>query len=136
MHENEISYATVKNWEKLNTNSEGRLEKRANKRRSKKRIIPCEYLENKENITVIEKITELAKGKDIKNIMYTLSLIFLKSAGVSEHENVKTVIADYSGYSYLSEFEDVLLPGDEYDFLGAVYQSLLSEGRKNTIGSY
>ena len=26
MHENEISYATVKNWEKLNTNSEGRLE--------------------------------------------------------------------------------------------------------------
>ena len=103
--------------------------------RSKKRIIPCEYLENKENITVIEKITELAKGKDIKNIMYTLSLIFLKSAGVSEHENVKTVIADYSGYSYLSEFEDVLLPVMNTIF-GAVYQSLLSEGRKNTIGSY
>ena len=53
MHENEVSYATVKNWEKLNTNSEGRLEKRANKRRSKKRIIPGEYLENKENIAII-----------------------------------------------------------------------------------
>lgn len=136
MHENEISYATVKNWEKLNTNSEGRLEKRANKRRSKKRIIPGEYLENKENIAIIEKIAGLAAGKDIKNIMYTLSLIFLKSVGISEDGNVKTVMTEYNGYSYLSEFEDILLPSDEYDFLGAVYQSLLFEGRKNTIGSY
>ena len=50
----DVSDATLRNWKKLHTKDDGRLTKRANKRRSEKRILPLEYISNKDNILFLQ----------------------------------------------------------------------------------
>jgi len=135
---NPISSATARNWERLGTDKQGRLTKRANKRNSKKRIIPYEYILEKENISVLEKITDIiiSKSYDYTESIYTLCIGMLKAKGIINNINVQKVISEYSKNNIIEELSEITLPDNEYDFLGVVYQSLLSEGNKNSMGSY
>ena len=63
-----ISKATKNNWNKLKTNTNNRLASRANKRLSTKKIMPIEYMDNKDNIAKITELLELFRVKKWKNI--------------------------------------------------------------------
>ena len=53
--ENEVSKATLRNWERSWTNITNKLENRANKRLSKKQIKPLEYFQNKQILDLSNK---------------------------------------------------------------------------------
>lgn len=136
--EYDISDATVRNWEKLNTQSAGRLTTRANKRKSKKRILPLEYFSSKENVAFVQNMLDyIDENKlDIMSAIFSLGVNLLKKAGLHEKMHVVTVLSDYSDIVIVDDLEVVNLPDDEYDILGLIYQAYLQEGKKNIIGSY
>ncbi|MBQ8460049.1 N-6 DNA methylase [bacterium] len=143
-----ISSATKHNWLRLNVNEQDltqKLTSRANKRLSKKTIIPVEYFVNRKNIHVLEKV--LSKSYDIENTIYTLAineliankLLKLKNnLPFSSNEYILEILYEYSKgrIDINNELLKIKLPQKERDFLGIVYQSLLSEGSKNQKGSY
>lgn len=133
-----ISDATVRNWKKLNTGSGERLASRANKRKSKKRVIPLEYISNKENIlfvqTILDEIDE--KSMDIMSAIFSLGIGLLKKAGIYEKRNVAAVLDEYTDIAIVHHLVTASFPDDEFDILGLIYQSFLQEGKKNITGSY
>lgn len=133
-----ISYATQRNWERLGTNSTGKLTKRANKLKSKKRYIPYEYISNPQNIPLIEEILEiiLSDSYNYQDCMFTLCVNQLIAHGIYEQENVQTLLGEYDSCNLVKELQKLGLPEDEHDFIGALYQSLMLEGNKNSMGSY
>ena len=133
-----ISNATVRNWEKLNTKIEERLTTRANKRRSKKRIIPLEYITNKNNVALIQEILDyIDENKiDIYCAILSLGISLLKKVGIYEKRHIATVLCEYSDIAIIDKLSCLNLPTNEFDILGAIYQSYLQEGNKNITGSY
>ncbi len=133
-----ISDATIKNWDRLNAHSAGRLTARANKRKSKKRVLPLEYFSNKENMDFVLKLLDyIDENKlDIMSVILSLGLNLLKKAGLQEKKHVSTVLNGYVDLEIIDSLISLNLPIDEYDILGLVYQSYLQEGKKNVIGSY
>ncbi|MCQ2309973.1 MAG: N-6 DNA methylase [Bacteroidales bacterium] len=140
-----ISDATVRNWRKLNPNVDGKLTSRANKRLSKKSVLPVEYFSNKENIAVIQRFVDFYKEKkyEIGDVMFSIGMNLLTKSEHS-HQTVEThrgatrkiVASMQQDYQIIPEILDFQFPDDETDLLGLVYQMLLTEGEKNTIGSY
>lgn len=148
-----VSGATKNNWKRLGVNPDEtlqRLNKRANKRFSKKQIIPVEYFSNKDNIDILKEILIYIAEKniDITTAIYNLALNYLSINNIISMENnkVKTnkqylpeILNEFSisnnitADEYLTTLE---YPVSEIDFLGIVYQSLLNEGSKNRKGSY
>lgn len=139
-----ISDATVRNWRKLNPNVDGKLTSRANKRLSKKSVLPVEYFSNKENIVVIQRFVDFCKEKkyEIGDVMLSVGMNLLSKSNrcqtVKKHCSAsrKIVASLQLDYKIISEILDFQFPDDETDLLGLVYQMLLTEGEKNTIGSY
>ena len=134
-----ISEATKKNWKRLNVDStelQTRLSKRANKRFSQKTFIPVEYFSNNKNLEILEEI--LTYSKDIKTTIYSLSVNLLCANKLLDSNN--PYIAEILNEFYTGQPDknllNINLPLEEKDFLGIVYQSLLSEGAKNQKGSY
>ena len=143
----EVSKATKANWKRLNIDeSKKELNKRANKRMSKKIIIPFELFENKENIKIVSKIIEnisyLKSTFSIKTIMYNFSILFLKdnnlldSSGNTSKKSISIFLNDNNTEPLIEEIQKIILPRDETDILGIIYQCLLTEGDKNESGSY
>ena len=126
--QNLVSEATVKNWNRLGVGEdekEIRLSARANKRFSKKNILPVEYFKNKENI-----IYNLAL-----NILSKNNLIKVQNNGInSKNKHLELVLNDFSSNIEPALF-DIDIPEEE-DFLGIMYQYLQKEGDKNVKGSY
>lgn len=135
---NSISNATIKNWERLNTISTGRLTSRANKRKSKKRFPPLEYFNNIENLTFVQTILDYIDENeiDIMSAIFSLGINLLKEAGIYKKGHVITVLNEYRNVSIVDYLTTTVLPDDEFDILGLIYQSFLQEGNKNIIGSY
>ncbi len=133
-----ISDATARNWEKLNTKSDGRLTTRANKRKSKKRVLPLEYISNKNNVSFVQKTLDYIDDNrlDIMSAIFSLGISLLKRERLYEKQHVATVLSEYADISIIDELVAVNLPNDEFDILGLLYQSYLQEGKKNIIGSY
>lgn len=133
-----ISDATARNWEKLNTKSDGRLTTRANKRKSKKRVLPLEYISNKNNVSFVQKMLDYIDDNrlDIMSSIFSLGISLLKRERLYEKQHVATVLSEYADISIIDELVAVNLPNDEFDILGLLYQSYLQEGKKNIIGSY
>lgn len=134
----EISIATVRNWSKLNVlDTTSKLTTRANKRLSKKTILPTEYCLNSNNLTIVNKIlTFIHENKlDTFTVLYTIAMKQLKAAGIYKLPHVQSTIKDYP-YTINQDLYKFSIPYDERDFLGLVYQSILMEGEKNKIGSY
>ncbi len=133
-----ISKATARNWKKLNSKSTGRLTKRANKRNSKRRIFPFEYICNKNNISFVQNTIDYIdeNGIDIISAIFSLGISLLKQAKIYEKWHVAKVLNEYSDVAIIEELSSTRLPNDEFDILGVIYQSYLYEGKKNIIGSY
>ncbi len=132
-----VSQASMRNWERLSVNKKEfktRMTKRANKRFSQKTIIPVEYFIEPTNIEILTQI--LATKKDIKTAIFSLGINYLKSNKISNKYTEK-ILSEYG--KNITPDDDLLkinLPKNETDFLGIVYQSLMTEGSKNQKGSY
>lgn len=133
-----ISNATLVNWEKLNTKTAGRLTTRANKRKSKKRVLPMEYISNKDNIAFVQNILDFLdeNSVDISSAILSLGISLLKRENIFNHRHVADVLKEYTDITVIDELVAANLPTDEFDILGLIYQSYLQEGKKNIIGSY
>ena len=130
-----VSNATLRNWQRLNSDVENKLQHRANKSCSGKRIFPLEYIQNKDTLIFIEQVLLLARTKGVSryDIIYSLAVKLLEKAGIADTRRARLTLLEFSG-TLLSEFP--ALPADEADILGLVYQCLLLEGEKNKNGSY
>lgn len=133
-----ISDATLRNWEKLKTKSTDRLTTRANKRKSKKRVLPLEYISNKNNISFIQSTLDYIDDNriDIMSAILSLGTSLLRLNGIYNKIHVSTVLSDYADIEIINELSNSDIPNDEFDILGLIYQSYLQEGKKNIIGSY
>ncbi len=133
-----ISDATIRNWEKLNTKTAGRLMTRANKRNSKKRVLPIEYINNPNNIPFVLGILDYVDENEvgIMNAIYSLGINMLRRDGLLDKHHVIEALCEYSDVLVNDELTLIALPNDEFDILGLIYQSFLQEGKKNVIGSY
>lgn len=133
-----ISYATAKNWKRLNVSADEKLTLRANKTNSKKKFLPTEYLTNKDNSNLILNISGLIEKNnfDVSSAMFSLCINFLNVNGILNKIYVKKFISDYAQIKVIDSLTKIFLPKDEFDILGVIYQSLMSEGKKNLIGSY
>ena len=133
-----ISDATLRNWEKLNTKATDRLTTRANKRKSKKRVLPLEYISNKDNISFVQAVLDYIDehNADIISAIFSLGISLLKQNGIYQKQHVASVLGEYSDIDIIGDLSNFDLPIDEFDILGLIYQSYLQEGKKNIIGSY
>lgn len=133
-----ISSATMRNWRKLGVKKpQIKLTTRANKKRSTKRIFPIEYISNKRNIESIQSLINyiIDRRYSIANAIYSLALNLLQKHSLLHKTHIKNVLQDYR-YICQKDLLGFALPNDEKDLLGLIYQCLLLEGKKNTMGSY
>ena len=141
-----ISSATRKNWIRLNIidqDSDKKLKSRANKTKSEKRIIPGEYFSNRETIQILDYILSL--DFPLESIIYSLALnLLIKNSMITcqngktftDNKYVQEILDDFSNQDVIGELLSVILPSDEIDYLGFIYQCLSTEGDKNIKGSY
>jgi type I restriction-modification system DNA methylase subunit len=132
-----VSESTRRNWRKLRTSAENRLTRRANKQLSLRNIMPLEYFRNRKNTGVVRRFVQRFSEGDfqLEDALFTAGVLLLKQRGISERENVRRVLAEYP-LNFLPELAAESLPDGEFDLLGLLYQSLLTEGNKNRKGSY
>jgi len=134
-----ISDATLQNWRKLHSDDSRRLTSRANKRLSKKSILPVEYFSNPENIIDIQRFVNFCKENnyEIGDVMFSVGTNLL-----TEKKHHRQMVETHSVASLqqehhiIPEILEFQLPDDEIDLLGLIYQMLLTEGEKNKKGSY
>ena len=129
-----ISKATEYNWKKLNSDSKEKLTKRANKTRSKKRIIATNYLDDSKANMLLKNVMEIESS--VENIMYTLAYSALSHNGILHRKHVKNFLHKYSHLEQVA----IDIPADTWDsdndILGFIYQSLITEGERNITGQY
>lgn len=129
-----ISKATEYNWKKLNSDSKEKLTKRANKTRSKKRIITTNYLDAPKANMLLKNVMEIESS--VENIMYTLAYSALSQNGILQRKHVKDFLQKYSHLEQVP----IDIPADTWDsdndILGFIYQSLITEGERNITGQY
>lgn len=129
-----ISKATEYNWKKLNSNSEHKLTKRANKTQSKKRIIATNYLNESNANTLLKNV--LTVNSSVENIMYTLACSVLAYKGLLQKKHVQCFLQKYDHLECISiEIPQAVWESDN-DVLGFIYQSLITEGERNITGQY
>lgn len=129
-----ISKTTKHNWEKLKSDSNGKLTKRANKTLSKKRIVATGYLDFAPANQLLSNIA--STGHSVGDIMYTLCLSYLSHANLLERDNVKTFISTFASHKVVNIEIPVGIWESPNDVLGFVYQSLITEGERNMTGQY
>ncbi|WP_037586697.1 TaqI-like C-terminal specificity domain-containing protein [Stenoxybacter acetivorans] len=130
------STATDYNWVKLGvTDTSNKLQSYANKSLSVRRIIPKESFDNLENYLFIERLVDFicAEKIPIADAVYSIGLNLLKEHHVSP-KNIHQIKAEYS-FEKIDCLYNKKYP-NEFDLLGIVYQSLITEGEKNKSGSY
>ena len=130
-----VSDATKRNWNKLNADSSTKLTKRANKRLSKKKILPIEYLSNSDNTIFIRNVISLFENNNwnMENMIYSFGISLLEKHNLLEKENVKKILKEMK-YKKIKEIMNLEIPTDECDLLGLIYQAIQLEGEKNKKG--
>lgn len=150
--------------EKLNSGEIKKLNSRANKSRSKNKFIPTEYITKDESIKKLELIIDFIIKFNIKpeQALFLLSINSLIKAGEISIDCIydallfkdsdlfkrKSIFIELKNWffeirsgeikkenvycSFLLECE---LPA-ERDVLGIIYQSIINEGKKSSLGSY
>jgi hypothetical protein len=132
-----VSYATLRNWQKLSVVSfDEKLNSRANKVMSGKTFIPREYFSNIDNMATAIFIVESIKAKkvSIDCAINSLCLAYLHQNGIVSSASAKFILEFKK--TYCEEIANFILPKDEKDFIGIIYQCLQTEGEKNIKGSY
>lgn len=133
-----ISEATSRNWKRLRSKKSGRLMARANKQLSTKTIVPLEYFSNKDNVADIQRFVSFCRGQNYKveEVIYTMGLKLLDEAGILEKPHVQQALESLNVVDDIKSLETLVLPQNERDLLGLLYQCFLLEGEKNRKGSY
>ena len=133
-----ISEATARNWDRLGNSLSNRLTSRANKRMSKKRIIPVEYFSKSENAAFAQRVVDYedAFGLGIKPIIKSLAISILEREGLTRNANVRRILREVKDWGVADLSSCGLFSDGEPDLLGGVYQSLLFEGERNEGGVY
>lgn len=130
----DISKATQRNWARLNSDPTHRLSARANKTQSRVRFIPKERCSSPQTVAFIESLLPFESDYSLRDILYSLCRSILIQRNV-RLDLIEAFAADYSHRSPVKELTELELP-EEFDLLGTVYQSFLTEGAKNKAGSY
>lgn len=132
-----ISLATERNWKKLRTDSKDKLTKRANKTLSLKKFIPSERCFKADSIfwleTLIAEIDQ--RNWPIDSVLYSLSLNLIRTCNKANPYGTQKFVHEYNHIGVITTLLEVNIPED-FDILGTLYQSYLSEGKKNLNGSY
>ena len=112
-----ISNATIRNWGKLHTQSTGRLTTRANKRKSKKRILPAEYISDKDNVAFIQTTLDYIdeNSTDIMSAIFSLGINLLKKKNIYEKPHVTSVLDEYTDIEIIDDLSSTDLPTNEFD---------------------
>lgn len=133
-----ISNATMRNWIRLNYSANSKLNSRANKKLSKKEIVPTEYFSNINNVEIVENILNCIRGLNcgVFDALYSLSINLLAKRNLIDKPHVQKTLSEYKKHRLRNELLSISLPDDEKDILGIIYQCLLSEGEKNITGTY
>lgn len=134
-----VSKATNRNWKRLSVDTVDRLKSRANKQKSEKRIIPAEYLTDKKRLAFIKYISETYSNHSIPDIIYEVAKKQIIYEGIENRTEVKTILETFKSSHCISPVnlnETIPKFSTSSDLIGALYQSLLSEGEKNKNGSY
>ena len=129
-----ISKATQRNWDKLKNVGDDRLTRRANKSRSQKTIVPDDYVMAGSLPRFVE---------ELRNTTYPIAdLVFSLCAQYVEHNKVSESNRQrfFEEYAHCQK-TDVYVPRQilknrHDDWIGFVYQSLMSEGHRIMTGLY
>ncbi len=129
-----ISKATEYNWAKLNSDTDEKLTKRANKTRSTRHVVATNYLDYTPAHLLLDNILSL--HYDIEDVMYTLCIAYLRHANILEKQHV----IDFLSTQPCHKIVNIDIPTATWeggcDVLGFIYQSLITEGERNLTGQY
>lgn len=141
-----VSDATIRNWNRLGvsgTDQSAKLTSRANKRLSEKTFKPEEYSLDKNQLAVIDPLLHYAEQHRLNHS----GVLCLAAASIARGRTNNPVLAGIIR-SWEEELGGRVLDAHKpwfcqqlsarwhADFLGLLYQSLLTEGKKATRGSY
>ena len=129
-----ISEATKRNWDKLRPDEKDRLKKRANKIRSQKIIIPDGYVIAGSLPRFVEDLK--AQEFQVKDLIFSLCASYLEHNKVNQASKER-FFEEYSHYQRLSlSIPRQILKNRQDDWIGFVYQSLMTEGSRILTGLY
>lgn len=129
-----ISEATRRNWDKLKNSKGDRLTRRANKSRSQKVISPEGYVMAGSLPRFVDELKN--DHYPIDKLIFSLCAMFVETNKVSE-ANRKRFFEEYSNYQRLEvSVPRQILKNRQDDWIGYIYQSLTTEGRRITTGLY
>ena len=150
-----ISHATLRNWKRLkyieDTDNiskksidsilKNKVNSRRNKRSSTKNFIPSSYVNDKEIIKTITSILELKEKYNVslKEILYEAIVKILKNNDLRIPIcAIKKVLGNRSyNKRFIDEFNDIKISyRSDNDFLGCLYMSLISIGKKDINGIF
>lgn len=149
-----ISYATLKNWKKLNyiNNLEdidsavidkiikNKIDIRRNKKNSTNYIIPTSYIDDKRIIPIIEKILNLKNKYEVDNNQVLIEVIskILKNNKLDIPKELYKILGKATkNKDFINEFKNIKIEyNKDNDFLGCLYMSLLSIGEKDIKGIF
>ena len=147
-----ISEATLKNWEKLGYISnisdikESEITKiirskkdiRRNKRNSTEHIIPVSYVKDRNIPNLIIKIMNLQNEYNVSNNEILIETI----KNMLDGKNIPSEVFDILGMEsdnkeFIDKFSKINISYNKNDdFLGCLYMSLISKGKKDTKGIF
>lgn len=149
-----ISDTTLRNWNKLNyieninNVKEEEIENviknkigiRRNKKNSIDNIIPISYIDDKNIIPIIKRILELKEKYDVSNneILHETVIYLLNKRKLEIPNEVQQILKERNtNLEFLKEFKRIKIKyEDDNDFLGCLYMSLISIGKKDMNGIY
>lgn len=130
-----ISKSTERIWKRLNRDLTGKPSYRANKTGSSRRFIPKERCANPDTVTFITELLSAEHRISLPDIIYTLSCLLLDRYCCDRKLSEKFKTEYSRTHTFEQQFAKLELP-EEFDLLGTIYQSFLTEGVKNSTGSY
>ena len=130
-----ISKSTERIWKRLNRDLTGKPSYRANKTGSSRRFIPKERCANPDTVTFITELLSAEHRISLPDIIYTLSCLLLDRYCCDRKLSEKFKTEYGRTHTFEQQFAKLELP-EEFDLLGTIYQSFLTEGVKNSTGSY
>ena len=129
-----ISKATKRNWDKLKNGGDDRLTRRANKSCSQKTIVPDSYVMAGSLPRFVEDLRQ--ERYPINELIFSLCAMKIEHNKVDE-ANAKRFFEEYSGYQRIElEVPRQILKNRFDDWIGFIYQSLMSEGHRILTGLY
>lgn len=130
-----ISKSTERIWKRLNRDLTGKPSYRANKTGSSRRFIPKERCANPDTVTFITEFLSAEHRISLPNIIYTFSCLLLDRSCCDRNLTELFKIEYGRAHTFVQQLTQLELP-EEFDLLGTIYQSFLTEGVKNSTGSY